>query len=54
VRYTSRGTSYLLHRLGFARRCPSTGPPSVEQGLVAVVEDVVDDEAGEPADGLGE
>jgi len=24
VRYTRRGTSYLLHRLGYARRSPST------------------------------
>jgi transposase len=28
IRYTLRGTSYLLHRLGYAGRFPSTGPPS--------------------------
>ena len=33
VRYTLRGTSYLLHRLGYTPRSPSTGPPSATRRL---------------------
>jgi transposase len=28
VCYTLRGVSFLVHRMGFTRRCPRTGPPS--------------------------
>ena len=28
VRYTLRGTSYLLHRIGFTRRSPRTALPN--------------------------
>ena len=28
VRYTPRGTSYLLHWIEFAHRFPRTGPPN--------------------------